>query len=137
MSLTERFQADFGTMGLTTGRHPMIALHARLPDVCTAAELKNRPDGEQVIIAGTVICRQRPGTAKGVVFVSLEDETGIANAVVYAPLFEKFRLTITQEPALKISGKLQNVSGVIHVKAEKIVPLREADLPVQASHDFH
>jgi error-prone DNA polymerase len=137
MSLTERFQADFGAMGLTTGRHPMIALRGRLPDVCTAAELKNRPDGEQVIIAGTVICRQRPGTAKGVVFVSLEDETGIANAVVYAPFFEKHRLTITQEPALKISGKLQNVSGVIHVKAEKIVPLREADLPVQASHDFH
>ncbi|HEY4247769.1 MAG TPA: error-prone DNA polymerase [Lacunisphaera sp.] len=137
MNLAERFQADFSTMGLTTGRHPMIALRARLPGVCTAAELKERRDGEHVTIAGTVICRQRPGTAKGVVFVSLEDETGIANAVVYAPLFEKFRLTITQESALKIYGKLQKVSNVIHVKAEKIAPLREADLPVQASHDFH
>jgi error-prone DNA polymerase len=115
----------------------MIALRARLPDVCTAADLKGRRDGERVTIAGTVICRQRPGTAKGVVFVSLEDETGIANAVVYASFFEKHRLTITQEPALKITGKLQNVSGVIHVKAEGILPLREADLPVQASHDFH
>ncbi len=137
MNSTERFQADFGSMGLTTGRHPMIALRARLPDVCTAAELKHRRDGEHVTIAGTVICRQRPGTAKGVVFVSLEDETGIANAVVYASFFEKHRLTITQEPALKISGKLQNVSGVVHIKAEKIVALRNTDLPVQASHDFH
>ncbi len=137
MNLAERFQTDFGTMGLTTGRHPMIALRARLPDVCTAADLKNQRDGKYVTIAGTVICRQRPGTAKGVVFVSLEDETGIANAVVYASFFEKHRLTITQESALKISGKLQNVAGVIHVKAEKIVPLREANLPVQTSHDFH
>ncbi|MEO6992368.1 MAG: error-prone DNA polymerase, partial [Lacunisphaera sp.] len=137
MTPTERFQTDFSTLGLTTGRHPMIALRARLPDVCPAAELKEQPNGKRVTIAGTVICRQRPGTAKGVVFVSLEDETGIANAVVYAPLFEKHRLTITQEPALEITGKLQNVAGVIHVQAEKIVPLRAGDLPVQASHDFH
>ena len=115
----------------------MIALRARLPDVCTAAGLKKRRDGERVTIAGTVICRQRPGTAKGVVFVSLEDETGIANAVVYAPFFEKHRLTITQEPALKITGKLQIVAGVIHVKTESVAPLRETDLPAQASHDFH
>jgi error-prone DNA polymerase len=136
MNLAERFQADFGSLGVTTGRHPMIALRARLHDVCTAAELKTRRDGERVTIAGTVICRQRPGTAKGVVFISLEDETGIANAVVYASFFEKHRLTITQEPALKISGRLQSVSGVVHVKTESIVPLREADLPAQASHDF-
>ncbi len=137
MNLTERFQTDFSTLGLTTGRHPMIALRARLPGVCTAAGLKERRDGERVTIAGTVICRQRPGTAKGVVFVSLEDETGIANAVVYAPFFEKHRLMITQEPALKITGKLQSVSGVIHVKTEQVAPLREADLPNQTSHDFH
>ena len=137
MNLAERFQADFGTLGLTTGRHPMIALRARLPDVCTAADMKNRRDGERVTIAGTVICRQRPGTAKGVVFVSLEDETGIANAVVYAPFFEKHRLTITQEPALKITGRLQNVAGVVHVKTEHVEPLLEASLPPQASHDFH
>ena len=137
MNLAERFQTDFNTLGLTTGRHPMIALRARLPDVCTAAALKTCRDGERVTIAGTVICRQRPGTAKGVVFVSLEDETGIANAVVYAPFFEKHRMMITQEPALKITGRLQSVSGVIHVKTEKVEPLREADLPAQASHDFH
>jgi len=72
-----------------------------------------------------------------VVFVSLEDETGIANAVVLSPLFERLRLIITQEPALKITGRLQNVAHVVHVKAEQITPLREQDLPAQASHDFH
>jgi error-prone DNA polymerase len=91
----------------------------------------------RITIAGSVICRQRPGTAKGFVFISLEDETGIANAVVVPALFERLRLIITQEPSLRITGPLQNVSGVQHVKAEIIEPLREADLPAQASHDFH
>lgn len=84
-----------------------------------------------------MICRQRPGTAKGFVFVSLEDETGIANAVVVPALFERRRLVVTQEPALRITGVVQNVSAVIHVKAATIEPLRGHGLPVQASHDFH
>jgi error-prone DNA polymerase len=70
------------------------------------------------------------------VFVSLEDETGIANAVVPPMYFEKHRLTITQEPALLIRGKLQNLAGVIHIRVEDIQPLREADLPAGTSHDF-
>jgi error-prone DNA polymerase len=90
-----------------------------------------------VLIAGAVICRQRPGTAKGVVFISLEDETGIANAIVSADLFERRRLIITGESALRITGRLQNVEGVIHVKALTIEPLDSPDLPTQASHDFH
>jgi error-prone DNA polymerase len=83
-----------------------------------------------------VICRQRPGTAKGFVFVSLEDETGVANAVVRPQLFEQKRLTITQEPALIITGHLQLHDGVIHIKAEEIRALRCDDLPAEASHDF-
>lgn len=137
MNVAERFQADFAGTGVTTGRHPMALLRASLPDVTTAAALKTIPDGATVTIAGSVICRQRPGTAKGVVFVSLEDETGIANAVVYAEFFEQHRLTITQESSLRITGRVQNVSGVIHVKTETVAPLRAADLPTQASHDFH
>ncbi len=137
MTLTERLGADFRGMGLTTGAHPMAALRARLPAIWPAADLKAAPDGARVTIAGAVICRQRPGTAKGVVFISLEDETGIANAVVAPPLFERNRLVITQEPALKITGRLQNVSGVTHVRAECIEPLCEAGLPAQTSHDFH
>jgi error-prone DNA polymerase len=136
MSRTERFSADFAAMSLTTGVHPMTMLRDRLPDAWRAGDLPLVPNGERVTIAGSVICRQRPGTAKGFVFVSLEDETGIANAVVPPMFFEKHRLIITQEPALLITGKLQNSSGVIHVRVEKIVPLREADLPDQTSHDF-
>jgi error-prone DNA polymerase len=109
----------------------------RLPEVWRAADLPLGRDGERVVIGGSVICRQRPGTAKGVVFVSLEDETGIANAIVRSELFEKRRLVISGEPALRIGGRLQNRGGVIHVKAERIEPLRLAEVPVQASYDFH
>ena len=137
MSLSERQQADFRGLGLTAGSHPMAQLRARLPEVKRAIDLKEVANGERVTIAGSVICRQRPGTAKGFVFISLEDETGIANAVVVPKLFERLRLLITQESALKITGPLQNVSDVIHVKAQRIEPLREADLPAQMSYDFH
>lgn len=137
MSPSEELRADFSGLELTVEEHPMAMLRDRLPDVLSAAALKSVANGTRVMIAGAVICRQRPGTAKGFVFVSLEDETGIANAVVTPPVFERHRLVITQESALKITGRLQNVAGVIHVKAERITPLREADLPAQASHDFH
>jgi error-prone DNA polymerase len=137
MSLTERLGADFHGLGLTAGRHPMALLRERLTDVTRATDLKAIANGARVTIAGSVICRQRPGTAKGVVFISLEDETGIANAVVAATLFERLRLVITQEPALRITGPLQNVAGVIHIRAEQIEPLHDSDLPTQTSHDFH
>jgi error-prone DNA polymerase len=115
----------------------MALLRSRLTDVCSATDLKRTKTGDRVTIAGSVICRQRPGTASGIVFVSLEDETGIANAVVMPHIFEANRLVITQEAALRITGPVQNVSSVIHVKAEVIEPLRESDLPAQTSHDFH
>jgi error-prone DNA polymerase len=137
MSHAEELHADFLGLGLTTKEHPMATLRARLPDVRRAADLAAVKTGQRVTIAGSVICRQRPGTAKGFVFISLEDETGIANAVVVPALFERLRLVITQESALRITGVVQNVSRVIHVKAERIEPLREADLPAQSSYDFH
>jgi error-prone DNA polymerase len=137
MSGAEEQLADFSLLGLTTGDHPMARLRPRLKNICSAAKLRDIPNGQRVTIAGSVICRQRPGTAAGFVFISLEDETGIGNAVVVPQLFERLRLTITQEPALKITGRLQNVAGVQHVRAERIEPFREADLPAQASHDFH
>ncbi|HYD85597.1 MAG TPA: OB-fold nucleic acid binding domain-containing protein, partial [Opitutus sp.] len=137
MTLSERLAADFQLLSLTTGRHPMALLRDRLPGVHRAKDLKETKTGERVTIAGSVICRQRPGTAKGFVFVSLEDETGIANAVVVPALFERHRLLITQESALRITGVVQNVSNVIHIKAQHIEALREEMLPAQASHDFH
>ncbi len=137
MSPVEEVQADFAGLGLTTEEHPMAALRSQLHGVTPASALRETPDGTRTTIAGSVICRQRPGTAKGFVFISLEDETGIANAVVLPQLFERLRLVITQEPSLRITGPLQNISGVQHVKAEIIEPLRCATLPAQASHDFH
>ncbi|MBA4137932.1 MAG: error-prone DNA polymerase [Opitutus sp.] len=137
MTLPERLTTDFTHLGVSVGVHPMAMVRARLPDVTRAADLKTQPNHTRVTIAGSVICRQRPGTASGVVFISLEDETGIANAVVLPDFFEQHRLTITQESALRITGPLQNVAGVIHVQAQQIEALRFAELPAQASHDFH
>jgi error-prone DNA polymerase len=137
MSLPERLTADFTHLGVSTGVHPMAAVRAKLPGVTRASDLRTIADQTRVTIAGSVICRQRPGTASGVVFISLEDETGIANAVVWPDFFERHRLLITQEPALRITGVLQNLAGVIHVQAQEIVALCFAELPAQASHDFH
>ena len=138
MTRRERYAADFGGLGLTTGAHPMALVRSQLPDVWRAGDLPLAPQRERVKVAGSVICRQRPGTAKGFVFVSLEDETGVANAVVPPDLYERYRLVINQEPALIIIGRVQNEHGVIHVKAEQIRALAAAgvEVPEQASHDF-
>jgi error-prone DNA polymerase len=136
MTHLERLAADYHTQALTVGEHPMKAIRATLPGVLRAADLAALRNGSRVTIGGSVICRQRPGTAKGFVFVSLEDETGVANAVVRPQLFERCRLTITQEPALLIAGRLQLHDGVIHIQAEEIRALRCDNLPAEASHDF-
>lgn len=140
MTPQERLQADYSGTGLSTGMHPMLLIRHRIPRVCPAAALGTRRNGSQVTIGGLVICRQRPGTAKGYVFVSLEDETGIANAILTPDVFERFRPVVTLEPFLLISGRLQIAGGVIHVKGSRIRPLRESfeafgRLP--ESHDFH
>ena len=87
-------------------------------------------------MAGQVICRQRPGTAKGFVFLSLEDETGIANVVVEPAFFERNRLLITEEPFLLVEGRMQNIDQVIHVRAAQVEPLDAGALSLAASHDF-
>jgi len=136
MTLMERLGADFAGLGLTVGEHPMHLIRDRLPSVWRACDLPLARGGERITIGGSVICRQRPGTAKGVVFVSLEDETGVSNAIVSSEMYERVRLVLNEEAALCITGKVQNQDGVIHVKAESIKPLRFAELPAQASHDF-
>jgi error-prone DNA polymerase len=137
MAPLERLQADYSGTDLTLGPHPMALIRDRLPGVRRAADLASLPGGRRVRIAGMVICRQRPGTAKGFVFISLEDETGISNAIVPPQLFERARLRITEEPFLIIEGVLQNTDNVVHVKARSISPLRFDELAVPASHDFH
>jgi error-prone DNA polymerase len=131
MSLPERVKADYTTMNLTTGPHPMKLLRSQLPDIWRASDLRSVRHGSTVQIAGNVICRQRPGTAKGFVFVSLEDETGVSNAIVTPDLFEQMRLLITEEPFLVIEGQVQNTDNVVLIKAEKIRSL--AHLPAVAT----
>ncbi len=137
MTHVERLQADYQGVGVTVGAHPMAAIRDRLSQVWTASDLEHTPHGNRVRVAGQVICRQRPGTAKGFLFISLEDETGISNIVVMPQMFERSRLVITQEKFLLISGTLQNLQNVIHVKANTIEPLIVGDSPAANSYDFH
>lgn len=136
MTLPERVQTDYERMNLTTGPHPMKLLREQLPEVWRAIDLAEARHGATVQIAGNVICRQRPGTAKGFVFISLEDETGVANAIVTPDLFERTRLVITEEPFLVIEGEVQNTDNVVLVKARNIRPLAHAQLAGSESHDF-
>ena len=137
MTPLERLESDYAVSGVTTGPHPMTFLRAQLPHVTSARDLRLGPHGRKVTVAGVVICRQRPGTAKGNVFISLEDETGISNAFVPSALFEKCRLTITHEPFLEIDGQLQSVDGVISILAQTIRGLDRPTLLSTQSYDFH
>jgi len=136
MTLPERVRADYETMNLTTGPHPMKLLRQSLPNIWRAIDLVQARHGAIVQIAGNVICRQRPGTAKGFVFVSLEDETGVSNAIVDPDLFEQFRLVITEEAFLLIEGEVQNSDDVVLIKAREIRPLPHEQLIGSESHDF-
>jgi error-prone DNA polymerase len=137
MTMPERVKADYETMDLTIGPHPMKLLRENLPNVWRASDLAQARHGETVQIAGNVICRQRPGTAKGFVFISLEDETGVSNAIVDPNLFEGFRLLITEEAFLLIEGEVQNSEGVVLIKARDLKPLPHNKLVGAGSHDFH
>ena len=104
--------------------------------VRSVADLPKLRNGSNVRIAGAVIARQRPGTANGFVFLSLEDETGITNAIITPQLFEQDYATVVQQQFLLIEGKLQNLEGVISVKAGRVLPLKVTQAET-ASHDFH
>jgi error-prone DNA polymerase len=137
MNAAEELQADYEGMNLSVARHGMELMRPRLAGVLRATDLVGRRNGERVTVAGAVICRQRPGTAKGFVFVSLEDETGIVNIVVTPKFFELHRLLITQEPFLLFKGPLQCEDNVIHIRAAHVEPLDAEELAAGESHDFH
>jgi error-prone DNA polymerase len=137
MTLPERVRADYETMDLTTGPHPMKLLRGSLPNIWRAIDLPHARHRSIIQIAGNVICRQRPGTAKGFVFISLEDETGVSNAIVDPDLFERFRLVITEEAFLLIEGEVQNSDKVVLIKAREIRALAQGQLVGSESHDFH
>jgi error-prone DNA polymerase len=138
MTTDERLSADYFGIGLTTGPHPFAYQRSSLCAMgCMAAtDLAYCAQNTMVHIAGCVIARQRPGTAKGFVFLSLEDETGIANIILTPDLFERERLTVTRHRLLLICGLLQNNDGVVHVKATSIAPLQIPEVAI-SSHDFH
>jgi error-prone DNA polymerase len=138
MSDEERLVADFRGTGLTLGPHPMAYRRAQMDalGVRQARELPGLPHGKWVRAAGCVIARQRPGTARGFVFLSLEDETGIANAIITPDLFEQNRLLLVGEKFLLVEGVLQNLDNVVSVKAERVLPL-DITRAATRSHDFH
>ena len=137
MTPIERVTADYAGMSLTIGPHPMALRRAELAlrGVLRARDLSGGRHGRRVRVAGAVITRQRPGTAKGFVFLTLEDETGIANIIVRPDLFTEQRTAIIGAPYLLVEGTLQIQEGVTSIKAERFVPL-EGGSPEPQSHDF-
>ncbi len=138
MNTEERLVADYAGTGLSIDHHPMAYRRVDLQaaGVLSARQLHDVPNGRRVQAAGCVIARQRPGTALGFIFLSMEDETGISNIIIHPDLYDRDRLLITREKFLLVTGRLQNQDGVVHVKAEVVLPLRAADVAVR-SHDFH
>jgi error-prone DNA polymerase len=138
MSLVERVAADYAGTGLTIGPHPMALVRASLATrgVARAADLIRGRPGRRVRVAGAVLVRQRPGTAKGFVFLSLEDETGIANAIITPDVFAANKRVIVDEPYLIVEGVLQNQDGAVSVKADRIDALRHEG-PAVTAHNFH
>src|SRR5438552_13871507 len=138
MTEAERLTAVYAGTGLTIGRHPMALRRAELATrgILRAIDLRNTRHGRRVRVAGMVITRQRPGTAKGFVFLTLEDETGIANIIVRPDLFARDRLAIVEEGFLIVDGVLQHQDGVVAVRAEQVHGMRGVDVDFDA-HDFY
>ena len=136
MTAYEETLADFAGTGLTTGRHPITYWRERLEafGVVPAADLPRLERGTRARLGGAVIVRQRPGTAKGALFLTLEDETGMAQAIVAPALLREHRGTIVGNPGLVVEGVVEARDGSVSLRAERFWPLAEiAGIP---SHDF-
>jgi error-prone DNA polymerase len=129
----ERMVADYGLLGLSPSYHPMAMLRPDVPEaVLTAEQVRASRDGARIKTAGLVVCRQRPGTAKGFVFLLMEDETGVVNVVIRPDLYEAKRSTIRGEPYLCIEGSVQLHSGTLNIIASTVTPLSELTAGNQA-----
>ena len=137
MNDDERLQADYAGTDLTIGPHPMALRRGEmsLRGVLRASDLPHAKDGRRVRVAGMVITRQRPGTAKGFVFLTLEDETGISNVIIRPDLFDRQRMTVIRQPFLIVDGVLQHQEGVLSVRAERVEGM-SGGASVDA-HDFY
>jgi error-prone DNA polymerase len=138
MSVEERLISDFHGTGLTTGPHPMAYRRddLRRMGIHSAVEVKSLADGVQAVIAGCVITRQRPGTAKGLIFMTLEDESGTARVIVKPDFYEKNRMAVLYERFVQIAGTIQNRDGVVNIIANRIGPL-SVSAAETSSHDFY
>jgi error-prone DNA polymerase len=138
MNVEERLVADYHGTGLTTGHHPMFYRREALRalGVKSAIELRSMPHGVQATTAGCVITRQRPGTAKGLIFMTLEDETGTSRVIISPDFYDQNRMVVLNERFVLVSGIVQNQDNIIHLKARSIKPLSISAAPTP-SHDFH
>jgi error-prone DNA polymerase len=138
MEIEERLIADYHGTGMTVGPHPMAYRRTTLRKmgICSAAELRQQPHGQPAVVAGCVITRQRPGTAKGLIFLTLEDETGNANIIVMPDVYSADPMVVLHERFVKVQGTVQNQDGIVHLKAQNILPLHVTAAETQ-SHDFH
>jgi error-prone DNA polymerase len=147
MTDTERLHSDFTGVGMTVGRHPVAFYRSQLDQrrVRRACDLPHLRDGSFVRVAGAVIVRQRPGTAHGFLFISLEDETGISNIIVAPDMYERKRELVTAYTFIIVDGILQNQQGSVSIRAARVEPFDVRDIPVPSqdyqipvpSHDFH
>jgi error-prone DNA polymerase len=130
LSAWERMLADYGSTGVTLREHPLELMRPGLPaDLRTSADLERHQNGRRVRVAGLVIARQRPATAKGVTFMLLEDELGTINLIVSPPVYERFRLAVRSEPLVLASGRLERREGTVNVIVDRIERLDRPDLP--------
>jgi error-prone DNA polymerase len=130
LSAWERMLADYGSTGVTLREHPLELMRPSLPgDLTTSTELETHPNGRRVRVAGLVIARQRPATAKGVTFMLLEDELGTINLIVSPPVYDRFRLAVRSEPLVLASGRLERREGTANVIVDQIERLDRPDLP--------
>jgi len=138
MDVEERLVSDYHGTGLTTGPHPMFyrRQEMRMLNIKSAAELRAMPHGKRATVAGAVITRQRPGTASGLIFLTLEDETGYANIIVMPQVYEEYRQAVLEPKFIRVSGTVQNQDGIVHLKAEHVEALLVSAAQM-ASHDFH
>jgi error-prone DNA polymerase len=142
MTEGEETIADFRGTGVSTGPHPMSLVRAELDrrGILRACDLARVADGRRARVGGVVIVRQRPGTAKGFVFITLEDETGFANAIITPQRFQRHRAMLVSTNAMIIEGVVQNQQGVVSLKADRFEVLTAGDGAVRSvdiSHDFH
>jgi error-prone DNA polymerase len=138
MEVEERLVSDYHGTGLTTGPHPMFYRRAEMHklNIKSAAEMRVMAHGRTATVAGAVITRQRPGTASGLIFLTLEDETGYANVIVMPQVYEEYRQAVLGPKFIRVSGTIQNQDGIVHLKAEHIEALLVSAAQM-ASHDFH